>query len=483
MKRFFASLFAVAFALTFIFSSCGVVENKQEAPSVEDKPSEDDGEASNKDDNTPNEEEKENMIAVGKKGKKSKFKIIVDAMEDVRIGEHFSDLATSAVGVSFNIGYDRVAQKGSEIVLTSTKRKEFVELETSLAADEYAIKSVKNDIGVQILIAANGSAARYCAMDRFINEFTTENGIEIPEELDVRGKFSYSDLVIEAQGVDYLRDPCILVENGVYYMYGTRWLGYKNTSGSLAGEWTPLGCVAEYHSDYADNPWAPEVHKYNGNYYMFTTYKSTVTGKRGSVIMCSDSPEGPFKEITGGQITPKEWDCIDATLYVDGDGQPWMVFVHEWVSAPGNVGTMVVAKLSSDLTRLISEPVEIFRANEPDWAAHTVTDGCWMHRTESGELLMIWSNFNADGYCVAVAKSDNGKIDGNWSHCERLLISKSQLGNYDGGHGMIFTDVDGKMYLSIHSPNAAQSDRLEKPVFVPIKEIGGTLSIDYSEIY
>lgn len=500
MKKLLVTLLAIVLTLSFVLSSCGDNTSKSNTSDENDVPTDDDavsddtGDTSNEDstdnvEQTPeddpdkNDAEKENMIVVGKKDKKSKFKIIVNALEDKILGEHLSDLASSVCGVSFYVGYDRLSQSGSEIVLTSVKREAFVELEASLSTDEYAIKSVKTDLGVQIFIAASSSAAKYCALDRFINEFATQSGIEIPEDLDIRGKFSYSDLVIEAQGVDYLRDPCILVENGVYYMYGTRWLGYKNTSGSLSGEWTPLGQVAEAPSDYADNPWAPEVHKYGGKYYMFTTYKSTTTGKRGSVIMRADTPEGPFVSITNGQITPSEWDCIDGTLYVDEVGDPWLIFVREWVSAPGNVGTMVIARLSDDLTQLVSEPVEIFRATEPDWTAHSVTDGCWLYKTEGGELLMLWSNFTSSGYCVAVVKSDNGKIDGNWSHCARLLITKDQLGKYDGGHGMIFTDVDGQMYVAIHSPNTATADRTEKPIFVPIREIGGTLSIDYSGLY
>jgi GH43 family beta-xylosidase len=484
MKKLLIMLLALSIALSFVLSSCADSAQTPSEPDTDTAPGDGvtDG-TQNGETDTEEDEEKKNMISVGKSGKKSKFKIIIDALEDVMLADYLKDLAACTSGVSFNTGYDRASQSGSEIVITSVKREAFAELEESLAVDEYAIKAVKNDLGVQIFIAANGSAAKYCALDRFINDFTTENGIEIPEELDVRGKFSYSDLVIEAQGVDYLRDPCILVENGVYYMYGTRWLGYKNTSGSLLGEWTPLGQVAEAPSDYADNPWAPEVHKYGGKYYMFTTYKSTVTGKRGSVIMFADSPEGPFKTITNGQITPSEWDCIDGTLYVDEAGDPWLIFVREWVSAPGNIGTMAIARLSDDLTCLISEPVEIFKATDPDWTAHSVTDGCWTYKTESGELLMLWSNFTLSGYCVAVVKSDNGKIDGNWSHCARLLITKDQLGKYDGGHGMIFTDLDGQMYIAIHSPNTATADRTEKPIFVPIKEIGGSLSIDYSGLY
>ena len=191
--------------------------------------------------------------------------------------------------------------------------------------------------------------------------------------------------------------------------------------------------------------------------------------------MRSDSPEGPFCEITGGHVTPAEWDSIDGTLYVDPEGQPWMVFVREWVSAPGGVGSFAAAKLSEDLTHFISEPFELFKANEPSWAAHTVTDGCWMHTTAEGELLMLWSNFDAHGYVVALAKSSNGRLDGEWIHEKELLYSKAMTGEYDGGHAMIFTALDGRMYLSFHSPNAAVGDRRETPVFLAIEEKDGRL--------
>lgn len=273
-----------------------------------------------------------------------------------------------------------------------------------------------------------------------------------------------------------IRDPFILVENGCYYMYGTNWVCYKNDSGKLDGEWklipdtviTPPTCI--------DNKWAPEVHKYNGKYYMFTTYMSSVTNRRGCTILRSDSPEGPFVEISNGHTTPTDWDCIDGTLYVDEDGCPWMVFVHEWITRPDKVGSMAAAKLSPDLTHFVSEPIELFRADEPEWAVMGVTDGCFMYKTKEGKLLMIWSNFDADGYCVAVAQSDNGKVTGKWSHRKELLFSKKISGFAEGGHGMIFTALDGKMYLSLHSPNEPVDGMLETAHLVEICEKSGTLS-------
>lgn len=277
-----------------------------------------------------------------------------------------------------------------------------------------------------------------------------------------------------------LRDPFIVVKDGIYYAHGTGWHCYRNASGSLTGDWEDLGQVVPNPADDTGHQhWAAEVHFYKGAYYMFTTYCSTKNGHRGCVIFKSDKPEGPFSFHSDGHVTPADWDCIDGTLYIDREGKPWMVFVHEWTCQPDHVGTFAAARMSEDLTKLISEPIELFRADDPAWAKAGVTDGCFMYTTADGRLLMLWSNFEADGYCVAIARSDNGKLDGHWSHDENLLFSKALSGEYDGGHGMLFTDVDGQMYLSIHSPQTLEgADRLESPVFVPVREENGTLVWD-----
>ena len=51
-------------------------------------------------------------------------------------------------------------------------------------------------------------------------------------------------------------------------------------------------------------------------------------------------------------------------------------------------------------------------------------------------------------------------------------------GTWDGGHGMIFTDTNGQMYLSIYSPNQGNGSRNEVPVLIPVKEREGTLVWD-----
>lgn len=284
--------------------------------------------------------------------------------------------------------------------------------------------------------------------------------------------------IVITSTIDYLRDPFILVDGDSYYAYGTGWVCYKNTSGLLSGNWIYLGQVAEKPVSATDSYWAPEVYKYNGSYYMFATYYSEKTMHRGCTVMKSESPEGPFYEISDGHLTPPNWDAIDGTLYVDQDGQPWIVFSHEWTSTEDKIGRIVAAKLSENLDDVISEPIEILKANEPDWSRASVTDGSWMYRCENGELLMLWSNLDENGYCVAISRSDNGRIDGNWLHDNKLLYSKSMTDEYDGGHGMIFRSITGKLYLCIHSPNFATGTRRERPVFIAICEENGTLVWD-----
>ena len=91
---------------------------------------------------------------------------------------------------------------------------------------------------------------------------------------------------------------------------------------------------------------------------------------------------------------------------------------------------------------------------------------------------MLWSNWDSAGYCVGIARSASGSVEGPWTQDERLLYSKSMTGTWDGGHGMLFTDTDGQMYLSIHSPNSPEGDRHEKPIFIPVREEDGTLVWD-----
>ncbi len=280
----------------------------------------------------------------------------------------------------------------------------------------------------------------------------------------------------------FVRDPFVLVYDGKYYMYGTglsNGAGYGCVVSEDLENWSERIQIFAPSADfdgYADF-WAPECHYYQGNFYLFATYRSRTSEKRGTAIFKSASPTGPFEIISNGHITPKERDCIDGTLYVDEDGQPWMVYVNEWTSNPDEVGEMAVAKLSDDFTHFISEPKVLFRADGHIWTGHRVTDGPFLYRTSKGKLIMLWSNnVGEKGYAVGLAMSDNGKPDGNWLHASQAFYKKDRNNEYDGGHPMLFTTLDGQLMMSIHSPNGSD-EVITHAEFIPVEENGDTIQI------
>ena len=299
----------------------------------------------------------------------------------------------------------------------------------------------------------------------------------------------------EADGLNYdkkteafsIRDPFVLCHEGKYYMYGTgaaKGRGYGCYVSEDLENWAgPFNVfTAPDGFDGTKNFWAPECHFYKGNFYLFATYFSASTQKRGTSVFKADNPLGPFEEISDGHITPHDKDSIDGTIYVDESGQPWMVYVEEWTSAPDGIGSMAAAKLSEDLSEFVSEPKTLFYSNAPAWTDSGVTDGPFLYKAEDGQLIMLWSSFK-NGYLVGAARSLDGTVDGKWIQ-EPSPIYRKNIKQLDGGHGMIFKTNEGKLMMSLHSPNTGTQDNPTTAKFVELVDTGKTVRIkeDFSSI-
>lgn len=279
-----------------------------------------------------------------------------------------------------------------------------------------------------------------------------------------------------------IRDPFILPvpEEGRYYMYGTiesmdpasrrRFDTYF--SKDLKEWFGPMVAFRPDETFWAQrNFWAPEVYHYQGRYYMFASFHADGR-RRGTQVLVADRPRGPFKPISDGPVTPRDWDCLDGTLFIDDDGKPWMVFCHEWVQVKD--GEMCALLLSPDLKEPVGEPVQLFRASEAPWVVNPgfldgyITDGPFLHRAQTGELLMLWSSFGKSGYALGVARSASGEITGPWKQDPDPLFSA------DGGHAMLFTTFRGELMLALHQPNSHMNERAK---LFGVRERAGRLTI------
>ncbi len=270
-----------------------------------------------------------------------------------------------------------------------------------------------------------------------------------------------------------IRDPFVLLHEGKYYLYGTRGAtcwgpadGFDVYTGTDLVSWDgPFVCFQKDESFWADrNFWAPEVHLWNGFFYMFASFKSE-SRRHGTAILRSASPLGPFLPWSAGPVTPDSWECLDGTFYASPEGTPYMVFCHEWVQAGD--GEILAMPLTGDLKASAGEPFLLFRASEAPWSREVrhssgitgyVTDGPFLWRRDDGALLLLWSGFSEKGYAQGLAVSDNGDITGRFSQLDPLFLE-------DGGHGMLFRSPDNRVLLALHSPNIHLQER---PRFLPV---------------
>ena len=248
--------------------------------------------------------------------------------------------------------------------------------------------------------------------------------------------------------------------------------------------------------------WAAEMFSYKGKYYFFTTLHndwakpklSSPTDEssyvlpsvqwRASIIAEGTSPEGPFTNMHyAAPVTPRDFMTLDATLYVDHDGTPWLVYAHEWVQKMD--GTMEAIPLTNDLTAAAGEPVLMFRAsaapwyeyqkyqNQPQYAAsggakyttvattkelsnkqctQYVTDGPHVWETADGSLVCLFTTYRDDEYIQSQFISRTGNIMGPWEPAPYLDFD-------DKGHAMIFEDKEGGMKLVMHNNMGGVSDK------------------------
>ena len=297
----------------------------------------------------------------------------------------------------------------------------------------------------------------------------------------------------------FIRDPYILPveKDNIYYMYAT--------STTIGADGEKIGGVKVYKSkdlQHWSDPvqvcvipesnwsrgvvWAPEVHLFQGKYYLFATINSGVEWKaekkdwpkytwRATQIFRADSPEGPFVPLSTESSTPSDQMALDGTLWVE-DGRPYMIYCHEWVELGD--GAMNLVELTPDLSARATQPQKLFCASAAPWSTgmetksgdrHYVTDGCFLYRSKTGKLLMIWSSFCNGQYAVGVAESTTGRVKGPWRQQPEPIF------NRHGGHAMIFKTFDGKLCLTLHQPNSPAGD--ERAKIFELEDMGNTLRI------
>ncbi|MBQ4194804.1 MAG: glycoside hydrolase family 43 protein [Thermoguttaceae bacterium] len=325
-------------------------------------------------------------------------------------------------------------------------------------------------------------------------------------------------------------DPSILRKpTGEVVEYdGKYWLYYTSESGNVRGfearstrdfaSWQDEGLVFDAKGTWArDAFWAPEGYEIDGKYYLFFSaqnapYPWTQAEKFNIGVAVADSPRGPFKLLKDEPIFDPGWPIIDANLFIDDDGTPYLTFSrccyqhaveselaekcrrekkYDEIEESWAYGI----ELKKDFSGVVGEPTLLIRPpvklddKQSEWESRSVTAGEVNRRWTEGTALFKLGDtyyiaysanfFGGDWYAVGYATAKKPLGPYTKAANNPILEKNTQNGGTvrGVGHGNIFFSPDrSEAYYVYH----ARTDTNDRKLFIDKMIINGdgTIAID-----
>lgn len=264
-------------------------------------------------------------------------------------------------------------------------------------------------------------------------------------------------------------DPFILRVGEEYFAYATSAPdGFRCFRSRTLLDWEEVGyCYS--HSPWGENCfWAPEVSFYRGKYYMIFTARRRSDHSLRIGLAVSAAPQGPFTDVKDGPLFDAGYAAIDGSLFFDGDGSVYLYYARdcsENIVDGVHISEIYGAKLSDDLTELVSEPVKLTSPTLP-W--ETERDPAW--RWNEGPAVLAhngkyYLNFSVNcydcpDYSVGCAVSERPL--GPFVKYEKPVLVRGE-GDFSGpGHNSFFRDGEGRLLTAFHihtHPDRPSGDR------------------------
>ena len=282
----------------------------------------------------------------------------------------------------------------------------------------------------------------------------------------------------------FLADPTIFYNEGTYYLYGTttgnsplNGEGFQVYTSSDQKNWKgPLGAQGGLALKKGDSYgtqgfWAPQILKYNNQFYMMYTANENIA------VATSSSPLGPFRS-TSKEPLAASVKQIDPFVFIDDDGKKYLYHVRLT-----NGNRIFVAEINDDLQSIKPETLTECISGILPWentqnVSWPVTEGPTVLK-HNGLYYMIYSvnDFRNPDYAVgyATAKSPFGP----WEKAsDSPIISKKNVGINGAGHGDVFYDKNGKMKYVLHTHNSNSGVSPRKAGIIDIAFEGTKIKAD-----
>ena len=248
-------------------------------------------------------------------------------------------------------------------------------------------------------------------------------------------------------------DPAPLVVGDTLYLYTGRdkdgpldfyyMTDYQCYSTQDMQNWTHHGTVLSW-KDFSwakeDTAWAAQCVERNGKFYYYVTMENSSGGGRAIGVAVADSPTGPFKDALGQPLCGPNWDYIDPTVWIDDDGQAWLMF--------GNPSLYYV-KLNEDMISLDGE-VQKFDMSASAFGNNgnrsTYGEGPWLYK-RNDLYYVLYAAFGDGNGSEDIRYSTAPSPTGPWTY--RGVIMPMQGNSFTNHSGVV--DYKGKSYFFYHN--------------------------------
>ncbi len=273
-------------------------------------------------------------------------------------------------------------------------------------------------------------------------------------------------------------DPFVLRHEEGYCLFGSAGRGGFAcwTSPDLV-EWTSAGLALEHTADSwgRRNFWAPEVTRYRGRFYMvYSAQREAEQGFR-LCLAVGDAPAGPYTGLRAPWLDIG-WSTIDADLFVDDDGAPYIYFTKVGVepNPPGSAterhlyGITHGARLDDDLSEMLEGPVLCVQADQP-WELvekdHVLcNEGPFVFRRGDAYYMTYSSgHYASPAYGIGYATAPSPLGPWTKSTSNPLVASDPSIGVSGPGHNNVTLSPDGQeLWMVYHAhadPNKPSGNR------------------------
>lgn len=339
-----------------------------------------------------------------------------------------------------------------EIVFGSTNREA-----SSIAAQGLGENQIRFlAVDTTIAIVASNPECLPLAAQTFVDEYVTENKIEVPKNLDRTWQCvpQYDTYTVSNPINDEGDDPYVTQLNGTYYYCWSSGNGVSVSSAEAIDKISKEGAVKVYTAPggtmYSGQYWAPELHYIDGQWYIYVAASDGEDRNHRMYVLqgTSQDPTKPFKFV--GKISdPSDKWAIDGTVLKYND-ELYFVWSGWQGDNDGGNQKLYIAHMSSP-TEIDSDRVEISRPTQ-SWEGPLNEGPIALYNGDDVYIIFSGNGSWTADYCLGYLRltGKDPMKKSSWTKNSYAILSRSNVAK-GPGHCSVASAPDGSQWIIYHA--------------------------------